>query len=332
MNRYSSRQPLVMNHRRIGLELFGTQTASRDRGIGRYVRNLTAALLNQGPSEGYEFLLYAEDGPPTNLPASFPLTLLRPEPTVRDTVNRLTLTNPDQLDVLLFLNPLELTPGFDIPTRSPRGPKLAAIIYDLIPLIFQDDYLRKWPGSQYARRYLSALERLRTYDILLAISEATRLDTIRLLNVVAREGCHDRHGWFGLDVFIDSCERSDRPCLHRGARNHATVRLRRVGDGPEEEPRWSDRSVRDASRFTPTKLPARRDRQAQRLRTRLPARSRGSTWDWRSIARAHWSGQRHHLTCTLSKSRSVHFPFLLRGVRSADRRGDGVWCGGCGGS
>jgi glycosyltransferase involved in cell wall biosynthesis len=174
-----------MSHLRIGLEMFGTQTASRHRGIGRYVRNLATALLARAPKLGHELILYAEDGPPTDLPPTVPLKLVRPEPTLRDTVARLALANPDRLDLLVLLNPLELSPGFDIPARPARGPRLAAIVYDLIPLIFQKDYLRRWPGSEFARRYFWTLERLRTYDALLAISEATRLDTIRLLNVDA---------------------------------------------------------------------------------------------------------------------------------------------------
>ena len=62
------------------------------------------------------------------------------------------------------------------------GPALAAVVYDLIPLLFQDRYLRLWPGTSFTRRYHWALERLRTYDLLLAISEATRGDVIRVLN------------------------------------------------------------------------------------------------------------------------------------------------------
>jgi glycosyltransferase involved in cell wall biosynthesis len=94
--------------------------------------------------------------------------------------------NPDALDVLVFLNPLELTAGYDPPARparSKRSPALAAVLYDLIPLLFPDGYLRRWPSVTMARRYHWTLERLRQYDRLLVISEATRDDVIRLLNV-----------------------------------------------------------------------------------------------------------------------------------------------------
>src|SRR4029077_20302111 len=113
---------------RIGLELFGTQTASRHRGIGRYCRNLTHALLSAGRAAGHEFALYTAEGLPTDqIPA--PLHALsrrlRPEPTMGNTVARLVRGNPDGLDVLVFLNPLELHSGHDIPSRPVfGGPKL----------------------------------------------------------------------------------------------------------------------------------------------------------------------------------------------------------------
>jgi glycosyltransferase involved in cell wall biosynthesis len=173
---------------RIGLEMFGTQTDGRNRGVGRYVRNLAAALATLAPGRGHELVFYAEDGPPTDLiphGPDAPLKRLRPAPSLRDAVARVVAENPDGLDALLLLNPLELTPGYDIPARAaPRGMKVASVVYDLIPLIFPADYLGLWPPG-FARRYVRALERLRTYDRLLAISEATRSDLLRRLDVPA---------------------------------------------------------------------------------------------------------------------------------------------------
>jgi glycosyltransferase involved in cell wall biosynthesis len=176
---------------RIGLEMFGTQTAGRDRGIGRYGRNLAAALIERGFSLGaaHELILYADaSGPLDRLPSGpcAATRLIRPEPTLRAAVARLVRENPDAVDALIFLNPLELTAGYDLPPRpapGPRSPVVAAVLYDLIPLRFPDAYLRRWPGATLARRYHWTLERLRQYDRLLAISDATREDAIRLLNV-----------------------------------------------------------------------------------------------------------------------------------------------------
>ncbi len=175
---------------RIGVEMIGTQSASRYRGIGRYSRAFASSLRSRGESAGHEFVYYAVDGLPTDLiptGASASLRTLKPDPHCRYTIARLVRENPDGLDALIFTNPLELNPGNDIPTRPPRDgravPVIASIVYDLIPLLFPGSYLRRWPGTLFARRYLWALERLRTYDLLLTISDATRADVIRHLNV-----------------------------------------------------------------------------------------------------------------------------------------------------
>ncbi len=62
-------------------------------------------------------------------------------------------------------------------------PRLFAVCHDLIPYLFQEDYLQRWHGNTFARRYLWGLERLRTYDRLLANSEATRSDLLQVLNL-----------------------------------------------------------------------------------------------------------------------------------------------------
>lgn len=171
---------------RIGLEMFGTQTSSRRRGVGRYCRCLAAALLAR--SDEHDYVHYAVDGLPTDLIPSAPHSLLRtlrPTPHLRHTLDRLVRDNPDHLDALIFTNPLELNPGNDIPALPPQAgrPLLAAVVYDLIPYLFQDRYLQKWPGESFGRRYLWTLERLRTYDLLLTISQSTRDDLIRLVNI-----------------------------------------------------------------------------------------------------------------------------------------------------
>ena len=52
---------------RIGVEMIGTQSASRYRGIGRYCRNFADALRARGEAAGHEFVFYAVDGLPTDL-------------------------------------------------------------------------------------------------------------------------------------------------------------------------------------------------------------------------------------------------------------------------
>jgi glycosyltransferase involved in cell wall biosynthesis len=173
---------------RIGIEVFGTQTGSRLRGIGRYSRNLLAALLARDAVNDY--VLYAQEGLPTAQIPTAPnavVRLVRPESargetTLAQVMERLAETNPDGLDVLLLLNPLEMAVGFDLPARPLGGLKMAAVVYDLIPLVQEEETFDVW-GERIARRYLQGLDRLRSYDVLLAISESTRRDVVSFLKL-----------------------------------------------------------------------------------------------------------------------------------------------------
>jgi glycosyltransferase involved in cell wall biosynthesis len=174
---------------RIGIEVLGTQTGSRLRGIGRYSRDLITALLTRDLAN--EYVLYGQAGLPTDQIPKAPnavVRLLRPDPaagvaTMAHAMERLTETNPDDIDVLLLLNPLEMTPGYDLPAKPLNGPKIAAVVYDLIPLLFQEDHFRLWPTPEFVRRYSQGLNRLEDYDVLLAISESTRRDLVSLLGL-----------------------------------------------------------------------------------------------------------------------------------------------------
>ena len=98
-------------------------------------------------------MLYGQEGLPTDQIPTAPnavVRLLRPDPargetTLAHAMERLTETNPDGLDVLLLLNPLELALGFDLPAKPLNGLKMVAVVYDLIPLLFQEEY---FPGGR----------------------------------------------------------------------------------------------------------------------------------------------------------------------------------------
>ena len=150
---------------RIGIEMFGTQSAcSRNRGIGRYTRNLAAAPLARDSDN--EYVLYCREGLPTDHIPKAPNAItrqLRPDPargeaTLAHVMEHLAETNPDGLDVLLVCNPLSTALGFEIPAKPLNGLKMASVVYDLIPLIFQEEY---FPGPEWVRRYVQGLTRLR---------------------------------------------------------------------------------------------------------------------------------------------------------------------------
>ncbi|MEX0711710.1 MAG: glycosyltransferase family 1 protein, partial [Pirellulales bacterium] len=70
--------------------------------------------------------------------------------------------------------------GYLPPPKPLNGLKLAALLYDLIPGLFEQQYL---PDSAAAATYYQALETVRRYDLLLAISEASRLDACRIMGL-----------------------------------------------------------------------------------------------------------------------------------------------------
>lgn len=68
---------------------------------------------------------------------------------------------------------------FDPLRRTPQQ-VISATLYDLIPLLFQDEYLE---NKEFRRWYYLRVAWLRQADLLLAISESSRQDAIRLLGI-----------------------------------------------------------------------------------------------------------------------------------------------------
>ncbi len=171
---------------RIGLEVFGLQSRSRHRGIGRYVKNLVAHLLTQNPQD--EFILYAQEDLPTELIPTGPNAIVKfltpiaelGESTMLDALARQARANPDRLDVLGVLNPLEMCPSRNLPARPLKHLPMVAVVYDVIPFKFRDNCL---PDLQAASRFYGRLMTLRHYDGFAAISESTRQDFAFLLNL-----------------------------------------------------------------------------------------------------------------------------------------------------
>ncbi len=168
---------------RIGIDMLALQSpTSRMRGIGRYAQGFLSGLLAVSP-EDHEFLFYAHKDLPIDLFPVAPNTRVkRLEPTVtsRDAIDRVARSNPDALDVLLILSPLEYYKSYSPPARPLGSLPIAAIVFDVIPFLFQERYLDYPPE---AIRCYRTLERLRTYDALMAISEATAIDVRSLLGI-----------------------------------------------------------------------------------------------------------------------------------------------------
>jgi len=172
---------------RIGLDLLPLQSqGSRDRGVGRYARNLIHALLDM--NRHHEIVTYeSRDLEPSGLEVSrFPnarsvvLNKKQAHSGLGESWTDLVDRNPHALDTLLIMNPFELEPGYHPPAKPLNGLCVSAIVYDFIPQVFPETYLA---DSNEARRYRSRLATIEGYDTLLAISESTRSDAIRRLGI-----------------------------------------------------------------------------------------------------------------------------------------------------
>jgi len=169
---------------RIGIDMLGTQSAGRTRGVGRYTRQLVRHVLDRPHDDDY--FLYFHDGlPGGDEPWPGRPTVRRHEGrgaggNLRLPVRSLARENPDHLDVLLLSCALENFQGFLPPDPPLGGMRMAAVVHDLIPSHFPRHYLRH---PAIAKAYHRALATLKQYDLLLVISEAVRNDCLRLLDV-----------------------------------------------------------------------------------------------------------------------------------------------------
>ncbi len=167
---------------RIGIDMLGVQSPlSRGRGIGRYALSLVTSLVSIDNS--HEYIFYSHDSLDTDIFPSASNAIVRSlsrRESSAEAIDEVARTNPDQLDALLLLSPFELHDRYAPPAKPLNRLAMFAVVYDLIPFLFQERYLT-WPPIALA--FYRNLERLRQYDALLAISDATRDDCLRLLGL-----------------------------------------------------------------------------------------------------------------------------------------------------
>ena len=248
---------------RIGFDMLAVQSPHHGhRGIGRYSRHLVAALLDR--DDDHQFVLYAHDGLPDDRIPHAPNAIvrwLRSEQergltTVTQRMDHLARTNPDALDVLVILSTFEHWQDYHPPARPWNGLKIAAIVYDLIPFLFQSETIY----DPTLLRFYRTLEELRRYDALLAISEATRADCIAMLGLpdhqIVTIGAASDPDFFSPEE--PGTRARPEPTLHAlGITRPYRAQRRRHGLA-EEQPR-PDRRLRAAPRAPPQHLPARPD-------------------------------------------------------------------------
>lgn len=162
---------------RLVIDLQATQSPTHsDRGIARYAAELTLGLVDIGADIALIGL-----NPDLPLPPSLPPRLLS-HPAVGWT-KAAAIESVAGEAAYLTISPVENAPLRSIlpdPVRR-RGLPVVAILHDLIPLLFPDRYLRERPWSPAG--YRQRLEVYRTADLVLANSECSRADGIRLLGL-----------------------------------------------------------------------------------------------------------------------------------------------------
>lgn len=189
---------------RLLMDLFPCQTGSRFRGIGRYTLSLAQAMaLNP---RGHDFWiaangLYPESVetirqvfldklPPGRLSVySQPSRESFPDEGTFEAIASALIQRSYQTiapDVVLYSSPFE---GWGergvvaMPNGALPGGLRVALLYDFIPWLFPKQHFAPVPG--YEAWYLKRLGALQKFDLLLAISEATRRDAIEILGVPA---------------------------------------------------------------------------------------------------------------------------------------------------
>jgi glycosyltransferase involved in cell wall biosynthesis len=184
---------------RLLLDLQACQTVgSAHRGVGRYSLGLTDAIAAAAAPRDVRLLL--SDGlphQPSRLPVGGPRIAHLPalpewhstrdfQGGERDSLDALAYSafvqrlQPDVLHVSHVFEGLGDRVPLPDPSQRAPGQVLSATLYDLIPLIHRDHYF-SLPGLEpwYHARTAWLLQA----DLLLAISEATRQDAIRLLGI-----------------------------------------------------------------------------------------------------------------------------------------------------
>lgn len=169
---------------KIGIDIQALQSSDyRNRGVGRYIRSVLEALFSNHPEHSYH--LYANSTlPEPELDGSrflykyieypYPGSCL-----INELLMKATLISAE-IDAVLI--PFQMGGSeFIIPDFTAYFPKkVFVIVYDLIPQLFPEKYL----GDPNIRSiYMRRIENKINADFLFAISESSRQDCIKHLNI-----------------------------------------------------------------------------------------------------------------------------------------------------
>jgi glycosyltransferase involved in cell wall biosynthesis len=170
---------------RIGVDMIGCQDpGGQRRGIGRYTTQFIQSLTRADPVNDYVLYLFRQLGPwrwEGDSGAKVQVVGARGRP-LAEAAQGIVDRNPDKLDLYLVTSPFSNVFGYLPPIKPTSRVQLASIFYDLIPMVMdQDHYVGRDPAT--IADYFERISRLQSYDLILAISEATRQDVLTRLGV-----------------------------------------------------------------------------------------------------------------------------------------------------
>ena len=189
---------------RLLVDVQSLQGQSRNRGLGRYTRDLATALIRQSPGQSthldFNVSPLASLDPALGFTAQgtfrSPAAWWAPSggPHGQADVRRAAIVNQEfvklaarDYDAVLFTSVMEGLMGGDLLVSLPNnrrgleGILCAAVLYDLIPLLYPERYLD--PEPEVRRWYEGKVRFLKECDLLLAISEATKADAVTHLGI-----------------------------------------------------------------------------------------------------------------------------------------------------
>jgi glycosyltransferase involved in cell wall biosynthesis len=140
----------------IAFDIAFKQSASKDRGIGRYSQNMINGIMNVNQENQYYF---------------FSPDYVRTQMELKDRIQRFIAHY--KIDIFQITSPFDYF--FPLDREWFGDTRVGVIFYDAIPLIYPEVYL---PSPMLEKRYKNMLEFIATCDIIYAISETTKKDGI----------------------------------------------------------------------------------------------------------------------------------------------------------
>lgn len=155
---------------KIGFDLLPLKTYNFLRGIGKYSYDLVKTILTIDYNN--EYYLF-------NVPNDIFKDFIRENVTLYE--RAACLDEIKDIDIFIYTSLFELDSEI-IPNPLNVNCKKAVILYDLIPILFWENYIPIFTDTQ-KKRYFSRLASINEFDIIFTISNSTKHDLIELLGI-----------------------------------------------------------------------------------------------------------------------------------------------------